>query len=99
MGILYHIAASVIYLGAVLVDMVTLMVLIRVIYRWRPVKVLAGLNTAVEPVVDGLTSSVDRVWQRLRSSEQLSARGKLAISLLALAAVRFALNIFWRVMM
>ena len=74
--------------------MVTLMVLIRVIYRWKPAKAFAALNTAVGPVVDGLTASVDRMWQRLRSPEQLSVGGKLAIALLTLAAVRFALDIF-----
>ena len=65
MGIFHHALASAIYLGALLVDMVTLMLLIRVIYRWKPLGALAALNTAVGPVVEGLTASVDRAWRRL----------------------------------
>ena len=98
MGFLPHMVAAGLYLLAVAIDMVVLLILIRLICRWRPVKVLAGLDVAAKHVVNGLTNVVDRLWARVNNSRRLSARGKLLLILALLMTARFIINILWLIM-
>jgi len=90
MGILSDLMCSILHLCCVAIDMAILLLLLRMVGQWRQIAWVEKINDTARSIVDPLTVAVGRNWQAL-TSVQLSPRRALALSMLALCLVRFAI--------
>ena len=95
MGILPFIEIVVGHAIALMIDIVVLLVVIRLICRWRQVNFLRAFDAAGKPLVDGLTQKIAEWWIRSGRSGPLSERQTLALALALLVVARVLFAAVW----
>ena len=80
-----------------MLEMVALLIVIRVICRWRPVPVLALFDQAGRPLVDKALRCVDRIWRRIVPNRPLSPIRLLVVAWLVVSALRLATTVLLEV--
>ena len=95
MGIMPFIKIVVGHAVALMIDIIVLLVVIRLICRWRQVSFLRVFDTAGRPLVDGLTQKIAELWMRSDRSRPLSERQTLALALAFLLGARLLFSAIW----
>ena len=99
MGILPFIMMAVGHAIALMIDIVVLLVVIRLICRWRQVNFLRAFDAAGRPLVNGLTQKIAELWMRSDCSRPLSERQTLALALAFLLGARLLFSAVWSALM
>ena len=81
-----------------LLDMLSLLIVIRAICGWRPLPVLVEFDTAGRPLVDRTVRSVSTLWRRMSPHRPLDAKRALLVTWLAVAGIRCCLALLVNVM-
>jgi len=97
MGFMIHIMGIGLWLVRVGLDVCLFFMLVRLVLMWRSFNWLERFNRSGKELVDALAGTVGWIWQRA-TQKQLSERGKLLVSLAALALVRLVIVEFGRML-
>jgi len=90
MGILFMVLLVVLHLVCVGIDIAIFFVLCRLFLIWRGISWLERLNDVGRELVDAFVSNISRLWYRI-AQKQLSTKGELLVSLIALSFARLVL--------
>lgn len=81
-----------------LLDMLSLLIVIRAVCGWRSVPVLVEFNTAGRPLVDRTVRSVSTLWRRMSPHRPLTAKRALLATWLAITGLRCCLALLANLM-
>ncbi len=70
------------------IDASIMLVIVRVLRRWRPNSLLVAIDNAGAPLVNWLTTKANALCGKMQNRRQLSVRGQLALVLVLLMALR-----------
>jgi len=93
MGLIGTMFLVLFHLLAVGLDVVFVFLLARLLRRWRPWKPLVAFDRIGTPLVDYVTSSVDRAWRRVSPRHYLTDRDRLLLALALVCAVRLLIGL------
>lgn len=93
MGLMNFVFGAAVNLLLLAADIVFLLLLVRVLRRWSSNSILVAFDNAGIPIVEKVMGVTDRLWVLLRMRRPLSNRGRLAMTILILTAVRFGISL------
>ncbi len=92
MGFVVFFAGAILLALVVLADFVVVLIIVRAIYRWRAVPVLAEFDHAGKPLVDRTLRRVSKLWNRLLPNRPLDGWRLLVAACIAVSALRILLQ-------
>ena len=89
MGIIMHIIRLAAYFAILAFDVSILLVVVRLLRRWKSIGLLVAIDNAGAPLVNWLVSQTARAWGRIHTRCSLSPTGRLLLAMSLLTVGRF----------
>ena len=95
MDLIFYLCSLGMQLLVMTIDLITVLLVIRLLCRRWPRQALVALNHSAAPLIDGCLNVAARCWQNLGGQSRPGELQKLLLALLGLAIVRLAVIVVY----